>query len=163
MTVLLLFSSPHSFFLQDSGQRTPDKRSETIPSSRITPDPLYSQLHDGASSLQFTSLILSTGFRSENWNGQNRSLVLRFVFGLLYGWKIQTWPIKRFLTESLTCLFFYLLVFDRIHDVMCLNKMSRTSSRNIGPKRQKYSSIFNCTHGVLFIPVFTKPILSVCC
>ncbi len=31
-------------------------------------------------------------------------------------------------------LMFYLLVFDRIHDAMCLNKMSRTSSRNIGPK-----------------------------
>lgn len=90
-------------------------------------------------------------------------LFLRFVFGLLYGWKIQTWPIIRFLTESVTYWFFYLLVFDRIHDAMCLNKMSRTSSRNIGPQHQKYSSIFHCTHGVLFIPVFTKPILSVCC
>ncbi len=90
-------------------------------------------------------------------------LFLRFVFGLLYGWKIQTWPIIRFLTESVTCWFFYLLVFDRIHDAMCLNKMSRTSSRNIGPQHKKYSSIFHCTHGVLFIPMFTKPILSVCC
>ncbi len=27
---------------------------------------------------------------------------------------------------------FYQLVFDRIHDAMCLNKMSRTSNRNIG-------------------------------
>ncbi len=61
-------------------------------------------------------------------------LFLRFVFGLLYGWKIQTWPIIRFLTESVTYWFFYLLVFDRIHDAMCLNKMSRTSSRNIGPQ-----------------------------
>ncbi len=60
-------------------------------------------------------------------------------------------------------LIFYLLVFDRIHDAMCLNKMSRTSSRNIGPQHQKYSSIFHCTRGVLFIPVFTKPILSLCC
>uniref|UniRef100_A0A8C1ZSS8 receptor protein-tyrosine kinase n=1 Tax=Cyprinus carpio TaxID=7962 RepID=A0A8C1ZSS8_CYPCA len=32
-------------------------RSETIPSSRITPDPLDSQLHVGASPLQFTPLI----------------------------------------------------------------------------------------------------------
>ncbi len=56
---------------------------------------------------------------------------------------------------------FYLLVFDRVHDAMYLNKMSRTSSRNIGPQHNKYSSIFHCTHGVLFIPVFTKPILSV--
>jgi len=29
----------------------------TIPSSRITPDPSDSQLHDGAASLQFTSLM----------------------------------------------------------------------------------------------------------
>ncbi len=79
-------------------------------------------------------------------------LFLRFVFGLLYGWKIQTWPIIRFLTESVTCWFFNMLLFDRIHDAMCLNKMSRTSSRNIGPQHQKYSRIFNCTHGVIFYP-----------
>ncbi len=114
-----------------------------------------------------------TGFRSEDWKDHSRSLVLcsvpifvlflRFVFGLFYGWKIQTWLIIRFLPESVTCWFFYLLVFERIHDTMYLNKMSRTSSRSIGPQHQKYSSIFNCTHGVLFIPVFTKPILSVFC
>ncbi len=46
----------------------------------------------------------------------------------------------------------YLLVFDIIHDAMCLNKMSRTSSRNIGTQHQKYSSIFHCTRGVLFYP-----------
>ncbi len=70
MTVLLLFSSPHSF---------------------------------------------STGFRSEDWNGIAEAwfcaqwpifVFLRFVFGLLYGWKIQTWPIIRFLTESVTCWIF---------------------------------------------------------
>ncbi len=33
-------------------------------------------------------------------------LFLRFVFGLLYGWKIQTWPIIRFLTDSVTYWFF---------------------------------------------------------
>ncbi len=49
-------------------------------------------------------------------------------------------------------LIFYLLVFDRIHDAMCLNKMSRTSSRHIGPQHQKYTSIFHCTHGVFFYP-----------
>ncbi len=89
-------------------------------------------------------------------------LFLRFVYGLLSSWKIQTWPIIRFLTESVIYWFFYLLVFDRISDAMYLNKMSRTSRRNIGPQHQKYSSIFNCTWGI-FIPVFTKPILSVCC
>ncbi len=58
--------------------------------------------------------------------------------------------------------FFNLLVFDRIPDAMSLNKMSRTSSINIGPQNKKYSSIFNCTNGVLFVSVFNKPILSVC-
>ncbi len=43
MTVLLLFSSL-THLLQGSGQRTPDTRSEIIPSSRITPDPSDSQL-----------------------------------------------------------------------------------------------------------------------
>ncbi len=47
--------------LQGSDQRTPDTRSETVPSSRITPDPLDSQL------LLFSSPhSSSTGFRSEN-------------------------------------------------------------------------------------------------
>ncbi len=41
----------------NSGAVRPDKRSETIPSSSLSPDPSDSQLHDGASSLQFTSLI----------------------------------------------------------------------------------------------------------
>ncbi len=56
--------------------------------------------------LLFSSpLSCSTGFRSEDWHGQSTSLVLcpvtyfcvvlRFVFGLFSGWKIQTWPIIR--------------------------------------------------------------------
>ncbi len=90
-------------------------------------------------------------------------LFLRIVFGLLSGWKIQAWPIIRFLTESVTYLFLYLLVFHRIHDAMCLNKIFITSNRNIGPQNQKYCCIFHYTHGVLFIPVFIKSILSVCC
>ncbi len=58
----------------------------------------------------------STGFRSEDGNSHSRSLVLcsvtifvlflRFVFGLLSGWKIQTWPIIRFLAGSVTYWFF---------------------------------------------------------
>ncbi len=56
------FSSVHlTHLLQGSDQRTPDTRSETIPSSRITPDPSDSQL------LLFSSPhSSSTGFRSEN-------------------------------------------------------------------------------------------------
>ncbi len=127
--------------------------------------PLYSQLHDGASSLQFThSFFLQgsgqmTGMAiAEAWFCAQWPILccfFRFVFGLLYGWKISNRVCHLWI--------YYLLVFDRIHDVMCLNKMSRTFSRNIGPQHKKYSSIFHCTHGALFIPVFTKPILSVCC
>ncbi len=80
----------------------------------------------------------------------------------LYGWMIQTWPLIRFLTDSVT-YWFVICWYLKESMMPCLNKMFRTSSRNIGPQLQKYSSIFNCTHGVLFIPVFTKPILSVCC
>ncbi len=117
----------------------------------------------------------STGFRSEDWNGQSRSLVLCSVTHFCVVFEVNVWIIVRLENPNMAhfkisnrdnhSLFFYLLVFDRIHDAdaMCLNKMSRTSSRNIGPQHKKYSSIFHCTYGVLFIQVFTKPILSVCC
>ncbi len=94
---------------------TPVKRSETIPSSRITPDPLDSQLHVGAPSLQFTHSF-STGFSSEEWIGHSRSLVLCSLTHFcvvfeVYVWiivwlEIQTWPIIRFPTESVTYWFF---------------------------------------------------------
>ncbi len=67
MTVLLIFSSPHSF---------------------------------------------SVGFRSEDRDSHGKRLILCSVthfcvyFVLLSWWKIQTWPIIRFLTESVTCWFF---------------------------------------------------------
>ncbi len=99
MTVLLLFSSPHSF---------------------------------------------STGFRSEDWNGHSRSLVLCPVTYFCVIFEVCVWIIVRLEDPNMAhykisnrvshLLIFYLLVFDRIHDVMCLNKMSRTSSRNIGPQ-----------------------------
>ncbi len=141
------------------GSRTPDKRSEIIPSSRITPDPLDSQIHDGASSLQFT-LSCSSGFRSEDRNGRRRSLVLCSVthFCVVFEvcvWIIARledyWPIIRFLTESVTYWFVYLLVFDKISDVMHLNKMSRTFSRNIGPQHKKYTAIYLIVHMGYFL------------
>ncbi len=99
MTVLLLFSSPHSF---------------------------------------------STGFRSEDRDSNGKRFILCSVthfcvyfdvcFGLLSWWKIKARPIIRFLTEAVRFWFFYLLVFDRIHDAMHLNKMFRTSSRKTGPQ-----------------------------
>ncbi len=118
--------------------------------------------------------LFSIGFRSEDWNGHSRSLVLCSVTHFCVVFEVCVWIIVRLEDPSMAnykisnrvshlLIFFYLLVFDRIHDAMCLNKMSRTSSRIIGPQHQKYSSIFHCTYGVLFIPVFTKPILSVCC
>ncbi len=87
-------------------------RSETIPSSRITPDPSDSQLHVGCffSSVQLTHFLQGSGQRTgmaiaEAWfcaPWPMFVLFLRFVFGLLSGWKIQTWPIMRFLTVSVT-------------------------------------------------------------
>jgi len=110
---------------------------------------------------------------SEDWNGHSRSLVLCSVTNFCVVFEVCVWIIVRLEDPNMAhykisnrvshLLIFYLLVFDRIHDAMCLNKMSSTSSRNIDPQHQKYSSIFHCTHGALFIPVFTKPILSVCC
>ncbi len=112
MTVLLLFSSPHSF---------------------------------------------STGFRSEDWNGHSRSLVLCSVTHFCVVFEVNVWIIVRLENPNMAHFkisnrdnhlwFFYLLVFDRIHDAdaMCLNKMSRTSSRNIGPqhkKIQQYISLY---------------------
>ncbi len=118
----------------------------------------------------FSSVHLTHfGFRSEDWNGHSRSLVLCSVIHFCVCVWIIVWledpnmahyKISNWISQL---LIFYLLVFDRIHDAMCLNKMSRTSSRNIGSQHNKYCSIFIFTHGVLFIPVFTKPILSVCC
>ncbi len=128
----------------------------------IAPDPLDYQLHVVAF-LLFTSLFTSLFISLiKDWNGHSRSLVLCSVTHLCVVFEVCVWIIVRLEDLnmdhhkiSITYKKMYLLLFDRIHDAMCLNKMSRTSSRNIGPQHQKYSSIFNCTHGVLFIPVFT--------
>ncbi len=57
---LLLFSSL-THLLQGSGQRTPDTRSETIPSSRITPD---LQIHSFSSSVHLTHLLQGSDQRT---------------------------------------------------------------------------------------------------
>ncbi len=57
---LLLFSSL-THLLQGSDQRTPDTRSETIPSSRITPD---LQIHSFSSSVHLTHLLQGSGQRT---------------------------------------------------------------------------------------------------
>ncbi len=56
----LLFSSL-THLLQGSGQRTPDPRSETIPSSRITPD---LQIHSFFSSVHLTHLLQGSDQRT---------------------------------------------------------------------------------------------------
>ncbi len=118
--------------------------------------------------------LFSTGFRSEDWNGHSRSLLLCSVTHFCVVFEVCVWIIVRLEDPNMAhykisnrvshLLIFYLLVFDRIHDAMCLNKMSRTSSRNVGPQHQKYSSIFHCTHGVLFLSLCSpNPSWSVCC
>ncbi len=131
----------------------------------LTRDQRHSFIQNHSRSFRFTdpwrcffssSHSCSTGFRSEDWDGRSRSLVLCSV---THVYVVCVWIIVRLEDPSVAhyniynrvshLLIFYLLVFDRIHDAMCLNKMSRTSSRNIGPQHKKYSSIFHCTHGVL--------------
>ncbi len=103
----------------------------------------------------------SIGFRSEDENGHSRSLVLCSVTHFCVVFEVCVWIIVRLEDPNMAhykisnrvshLLIFYLLVFDRIYDAVCLNKMFRTSSRKIGPQHKKYSSIFHCTHGVLFL------------
>ncbi len=111
--------------------------------------------------LLFSSpLSFSTGFRSEDWNGHSRSLVLCSVTHFCAVFEVCVWIIVWLEDPNIAhykvsnrvshLLIFYLLVFDRIHDAMCLNKMSRTSSRNIGPQHQKYSRILHCTFTFTF-------------
>ncbi len=56
-TSICQFNSSKSSLIMPDEVREHLTRDQTFPSSRITPHPLDSQLHDGASSLQFTSLI----------------------------------------------------------------------------------------------------------
>ncbi len=58
---------------------------------------------------------------------------------------------------------FYLLVFDRIHDAMHLNKMSRTSSRKQALNIKDPAVYLTMDMGYFFIPVCTKLIWWGCC
>ncbi len=74
----------------------------------------------------------STGFRSGNWNGHSRSLVLWPVTHFCVVFEVCIWIIVRLEDPNMAhykisnrvshLLIFYLLVFDRIHDAMCLNQ-----------------------------------------
>ncbi len=118
--VLLLFSSPHSFFI---------------------------------------------GFRSGNCNGHSRSIffpvthfcvVFKVCFLIIFHWEDPNMAHYNISNRVSHFKKIYWLVFYRIKDAIYLNKKYR-------PATLKYSSIFYCTHGLLFISVFTKPTLSVCC
>ncbi len=112
-------------------------------SSRISPDPSDSQLHVGASSLQFTRSF-STGFRSEDWDSHGKRFILCSVTNFCVVFEVCVRIVVlvedpnmaryKISNRGSHVLIFYLLVFDRIHDVMCLNKMFRTSSRKTGPQ-----------------------------
>ncbi len=103
----------------------------------------------------------SIGFRSEDGNGHSRSLVLCSVTHFCVVFEVCVWIIVRLEDPNMAhykisnrvshLLIFYMLVFNRIHDAVCLNKMFRTSSRKIGPQHKKYSSIFHFTHGGTFL------------
>ncbi len=92
-----------------------------------------------------------------------RTLLLRshaVVIAAVCGFALSCWNTRRLegsicCSKSFTVVFFYLLVFDRIHDAMHLNKMSRTSSRNIGSQHQKiqqyislytWGTFYPCVH-----------------
>ncbi len=104
-----------------------------------------------------THLLQGSGQRT----GHSRRLVLCSVtlYCVVFEVCLDYCPVRRskhgpfkISNRVIPLLIFYLLVFDIIHDAMRLNKMSRTSRRNISPQHQKYSSIFHFTHGVLFYP-----------
>ncbi len=108
-----------------------------------------------------------TGMHSRTWFCAQWPifvLFLRFVFRLLSGWKIQTWPIIRFLTESVTCWIFLSVGIWKNpwchvskQDVKDLQQKYRPTTSKI----QLYISLYRW--GSFFIPVYTKPLLSVCC
>ncbi len=102
----------------------------------------------------------STGVRSEDWNGHSRSLVLCSVTHFCVVFEVCVWIIVRLEDPNMAhykisnrishLLIFYLLVFDRLHDTTCLNEMSRTSNRNIGPQHKK-TAVYVIVHMVYFL------------
>ncbi len=141
-------------------------------SSRISPDPSDSQLHDGASSLQFTHSS-STGFRSEDRDSNGKRFILcsgthfcvyfDVSFGLLSCWKIKTWPIIRFLTEAVRYRFF--ICWYLIESMMpciwtrCPGPPAEKQAHNI-----KDPAVYlTVDMGYFFIPVCTKLIWWGCC
>ncbi len=70
---------------------------------------------------------------------QNHSRPFRFT---------APWRSLQFPSLSQSLFYFFILVFDRVHDAMCLNKM--TSSRNIGPQH-KNTAVYFIVHMGYFL------------
>ncbi len=111
-------------------------------SYRISPDPSDSHLHDGAASLlHLTHLLQGSGQRTETAMVKDSFCAQWpiFVFILMLFWIVvlvedPNTAHYKISNRGSQILIFYLLVFDRIHDAMHLNKMFRTSSRKTGPQ-----------------------------
>ncbi len=111
-------------------------------SYRISPDPSDSQLHV-STSLQFTPLIfcrVQVRGRGQPW--QKLHCVLSDPFLCLFWclfWIVvlvedPNTAYYKISNRGSQVLILYLLVFDRIHEAMHLNKMFRTSGRKTGPQ-----------------------------
>ncbi len=95
-----------------------------------------------STSLHLTHFLQGSGQRT----GHSRSMILCTVTHFCVVFEVSVWIIVLLEDPNIAyykisnrvshLLFFYLLVFDRIHDVMCLNKIYMTSSRNIGPQHK---------------------------
>ncbi len=127
------------------------------------------QIHSFFSSVHLTHFLQGSGQRT---GMTSRSLVLCSVTHFCVVFEVCVWIIVRLEDPNMVhykisnrvshLLIFYLLVFDRIHDAMCLNKMSRTSSRNIGPQHQN-TAVYFIVHMGYFYPCVHQTHLSVCC
>ncbi len=125
-------------------------------SSRITPDPSDSQ----QSSLQFTLTHVLQGSGQRTGMDIAESLVLCSVTHFCDVFEVCVWIIVCLEDPNMAhykisnrvshLLIFYLFVFDRIHDAMSLNKMSRTSSWNIGTQNTAavytWGTLYPCVH-----------------
>ncbi len=72
-------------------------------------------------------------------------LLLRFVVWIIVRMEDPNMAHYKISNRVSHLLIFYLLVFDRIHDAMCLNKMSRDLQQKYRPttlKIQQYISLY---------------------
>ncbi len=100
----------------------------------------------------------STGFRSEDFEWPSEPIFGVWIILWLEDPNMAHYKISNRVSHL---LIFYLLVFDRIHNAMCLNKMFRTSSRNIGTQN-KNTAVYFILH-ILFYPCVHQTHLEFCC